>query len=394
MCGVVVSDATPPVDNSNVAVKRKRTAEHECPYTGCKRAKFSSSSKRQQHIDFTHLGIENFVCDYITDIVKGTKCGHSCETPGNAKMHKQRAHSDCKLIAKYPCTHAGCTRAPFRGPGGQQMHIDFAHLGIRNFVCDYITDIVKGTKCGHACETPSQVTQHKHKAHSDVKPRECSVCRDTFKTTYNRDEHWIRAHSAADDPLRTQYKCSSCPKGFITSGERDKHRICIHLAEDDPERLAFLEQRNTTQRARYANDEGYRLGQLARGGLHRLLNKLGISKDKGSQEMLGCTYEELVIHLNNNTRGFIYGDKTMDFHIDHIRPIASFNKRCRIELLKGCNWNNLQLLPGPENQGKGGRFPPKAAAAYAVSTGGMAIAVLEIGWRQSGECKCVECKVK
>ncbi|KAJ1464346.1 hypothetical protein T484DRAFT_1869715 [Baffinella frigidus] len=40
-------------------------------------------------------------------------------------------------------------------------------------------------------------------------------------------------------------------------------------------------------------------------------------------------------------------------HIDHIRPLSSFNVGCKVELLKGANFNNLQLLTAEENGRKG-----------------------------------------
>ena len=107
--------------------------------------------------------------------------------------------------------------------------------------------------------------------------------------------------------------------------------------------------------------------------------------------MTGCTYEELVVHLNTNDRGFVYGDPDTVLHIDHIRPKANFNLLCRVEQFKCANWNNLQLLPGSENIVKRDSFTAAESEAYDKSVGGMAIMELEKGWRASGVCTCELC---
>jgi hypothetical protein len=123
------------------------------------------------------------------------------------------------------------------------------------------------------------------------------------------------------------------------------------------------------------------------------MERMGLSKDTESEKLLGCSYEDFLIHLDDNDRGFEYGMEGVVLHIDHIRPMSNFNVGCRIELLKCCNWNNLQLLTEAENKGKGAKFTPAQSEAYDKSTGGMAIAELEKGWRSSGVCVCELCVV-
>jgi hypothetical protein len=72
--------------------------------------------------------------------------------------------------------------------------------------------------------------------------------------------------------------------------------------------------------------------------------------------------------------------------------MASFkNLKCQVEVNKCMGFNNLQLLPGPENKSKRDSFTSAEEAAYALSKGGMATAELEKGWRADGVCKCELC---
>ena len=104
---------------------------------------------------------------------------------------------------------------------------------------------------------------------------------------------------------------------------------------------------------------------------------------------MGCTLEELIAHLNNNDRGFKYGDPGLQ--IDHIRCLASFKDtiHCIVQQLKALNFNNLQLLPATENNSKNDTYD---ADAYAESEAGMAIADLEEQWKMDGVCGCELCK--
>jgi hypothetical protein len=295
------------------------------------------------------------------------------------------------VVKKCKCLVDGCNKS-YRKPYQLQYHVDFTHNGIYHNVCDHIDE--KGAKCGKKCETRSDMKIHKRNKHSDVCDYKCTGCTETFKSAQNRDMHWVINHSAANDPRRTQHKCELCNhKGFPTSSKLYEHFLRHHVPKDDPKRRAFLDQANKSERALYASDEKTRIRQSLRGSLKRMMKKHGMGKVSLSGKVMGCSCEQLIAHLNDNDRGFVYEQSGGVFHIDHIRPMASFkNLKCHVEVLKCMNFNNLQLLPGPENSRKGGKFTSDQEAAYAISKGGMAIAELEKGWRADpGVCKCSEC---
>ncbi|KAJ1468656.1 hypothetical protein T484DRAFT_1754941 [Baffinella frigidus] len=178
-----------------------------------------------------------------------------------------------------------------------------------------------------------------------------------FKDKQTRYKHWVSQHSPIDHPERTEHKCTECNEGFPTSSRCNEHRLHKCVPKDDPGLAALRDRVNKTQRARYAKNEMVRAQVALRGALRRMMKKHGMGKVSLSEGVVGCLYEELIAHLNDNDRGFVYEKSGGVFHIDHIRPMASFkNLKCQVEVLKCMNFNNLQLLPGPENCSKGKSF--------------------------------------
>jgi hypothetical protein len=319
-------------------------------------------------------------------------CNKSYRKPNELQHHVDFIHNKIfHNVQKWKCLVDGCNKS-YRYPNFLQHHVDFVHKEIFHNVCDHIDE--KGVKCGKKCERPGALKDHKRHKHSDVCDHTCTDCSSTFKSAQERDKHWVTHHSEANDPARTQYKCKVCNhEGFPTSSALNAHFLSHHVPKDDPKRRAVLDQKNKTYNARYASDEMFSIQQKLRKTISRMMKKHGMGKVSLNEGVVGCLYEQLIAHLNDNDRGFVYGKGDVVFHIDHIRPMASFkNLKCHVEVLKCMNFNNLQLLPGSENSRKGGKFTSDQAAAYATSKGGMAIAELEKGWRADpGVCKCSEC---
>ena len=212
-----------------------------------------------------------------------------------------------------------------------------------------------------------------------------------FPTTSDRHTHWVVNCSPADHADRTKHKCTGCQKGFPTSNTHRDHYLRHCAPKDDPARIAYYEWNRTYENNRYTTDENYRVHKLTGNSLRKFMKDMGLGKHFRTDEMLRCTYAELIVWLNTNERGFVFGTPGTDYHIDHIRPLNSFKKGCRLELMEAWNFNNLQLLPGPENNAKRDTFTPEDSEAYYKSVGGMAILALRAVWRAEGVCECESC---
>ena len=92
---------------------------------------------------------------------------------------------------------------------------------------------------------------------------------------------------------------------------------------------------------------------------HSLRNRIikvlnGISKSSSTIDLLGCSIQEFKIYLEkqfyNNMSWENYGTY---WHIDHIKPCASFNLSDQDEQKKCFHYSNLQPLTAQENFSKG-----------------------------------------
>ena len=72
---------------------------------------------------------------------------------------------------------------------------------------------------------------------------------------------------------------------------------------------------------------------------------------------LGCTVEELKKYLESKfSPGMTWDNWTIDgWHIDHIKPLSSFDLTDRNQLLEACHYTNLQPLWAKDNLSKGAK---------------------------------------
>ena len=87
---------------------------------------------------------------------------------------------------------------------------------------------------------------------------------------------------------------------------------------------------------------------------HRLNMALKGKAKKGSAvKDLGCSLQHLKLHLelfwDEGMSWDNYGYGEDKWHIDHIKPISSFDLTDRSQLLKACNYKNLQPLWQKDN---------------------------------------------
>jgi hypothetical protein len=118
---------------------------------------------------------------------------------------------------------------------------------------------------------------------------------------------------------------------------------------------------------RRKEDLDFRLRQALRSRLSVAVR--GNFKSGSAVRDLGCTIPELRVWLEAKFYPRPETGEVMSWsnygrhgwHVDHKRPLVSFDLTDREQLLEACNFKNLQPLWGEDNISKGGRWDPLVA---------------------------------
>lgn len=107
------------------------------------------------------------------------------------------------------------------------------------------------------------------------------------------------------------------------------------------------------EKAKRAGSLGFRLKANLRSRLNQAVRRGAGSAVRD----LGCTIAELRAHLESKFQSGMtwenWGRGPGKWHIDHIRPLASFDLTDRAQFLQACHYTNLQPLWAEENLRKG-----------------------------------------
>jgi len=121
-------------------------------------------------------------------------------------------------------------------------------------------------------------------------------------------------------------------------------------------RLNNRERINSQRYNKYRTDVQYRLSVILRGRLHDVL--AGKIKSGSAVRDLGCGLDGLKKHLESLfAEGMSWNNHgKYGWHIDHIKPLASFDLTDREQLKEACHYTNLQPLWAKDNLSKGAKI--------------------------------------
>lgn len=173
---------------------------------------------------------------------------------------------------------------------------------------------------------------------------QCKVCMNDYKKTYyevNKMEINEKKKAYYEE---NKEKIKYNQKSYYNSN-KEKRKV-YHEAYREANKEKIREQSKSYQISRLKTSPLYRLTLNYRRRIKLALEDKGFTKKGSSKDLLGCEYQELLDHLNNNPYGFVYGEG--DYDVDHIIPCATATTE--EELLKLQHYTNLQLLPSEYNQ--------------------------------------------
>lgn len=140
--------------------------------------------------------------------------------------------------------------------------------------------------------------------------------------------------------------------------KRYKNNPTFHKESCKEWRMKNPEKANECQRTYCAykrkTDPRFRIAETCRGRIRRAIEK--ITKGKGrkhfhSMELLGCTLDELRLHLEQRwAEGMSWSNYGYNgWHIDHIVPCSAFDLTDPVEQKQCFHYTNLQPLWAKDN---------------------------------------------
>ena len=114
------------------------------------------------------------------------------------------------------------------------------------------------------------------------------------------------------------------------------------------------ESRNVYQKNKRLNDPLFKLRNSISSLILISIKKIGYSKNSKTYEILGCSYEEFKIHLENQfTEGMTWKNQGQ-WHMDHIYPVSLATDENH--LIKLNHYTNFQPLWAEDNIKKGNKI--------------------------------------
>jgi hypothetical protein len=131
-------------------------------------------------------------------------------------------------------------------------------------------------------------------------------------------------------------------------------RRCYLIMKKSRQKPEFKLKRNIYLKNKLKTDFNYKLIHTIRVRVKDVLR--GHSKSDSTINMLGCTINELWIHLEKQFKQGMTRENHGKWHIDHIKPCASFDLTKPEEQAKCFHYTNLQPLWASENLAKGSKI--------------------------------------
>lgn len=157
------------------------------------------------------------------------------------------------------------------------------------------------------------------------------------KAKEKRKRDWIKTKS---DPLKREAK-------------NQKHRIAYKKLSKEQKRLRQKET-NERNKLRYQTDIQYRIRRNLKGTLANAIKYQRARKKCQTIESIGCGADFLKAYLEARFQpGMTWDNYGTAWHIDHVKPLASFDLSKKSEQLKANHYTNLQPMWAKENLSKG-----------------------------------------
>lgn len=210
--------------------------------------------------------------------------------------------------------------------------------------------------------------------------KQCNKCKET------KDVSEFHKNRTSKDGLCNQ--CKQCKIAYIKNHyrqNRDKKKAYDKAYHEQNREKRNANHRDWCKRNRknirsysrkYENqrrktDSKYKFAAYMRNAMNRAFK--GTDKPAATSELLGCTLEFAMAHLESQfTEGMSWDNRGEGsvpkgqpyWEVDHIFPLAKVNEKDPDQTRAVCNWRNLQPLWQEDNRAKRDKVTPAARKLF------------------------------
>ena len=207
---------------------------------------------------------------------------------------------------------------------------------------------------------------------SDVTAVQCKECHELKpRSEFHKDP-------AAKNGL--YFLCKPCKNEKTKKNyhdNRDKHlkRMAsfrqnnkAHVAKRDAASYQRSKAKRTAhKKKKYQIDVKFKLEMVLRSRIHKVMKQKNIVKQNRSIELLGCSVTDYKKYLENTFEdGMSWKNYGVEWHIDHIKPLASFDLTDAEQQKLAFNFKNTQALWKADNLSKGAKIDWIKPTTYAT----------------------------
>jgi len=195
----------------------------------------------------------------------------------------------------------------------------------------------------------------KNKSRKGGYDNQCKCCtKNRKKNYYKENKDKFKNYREANKDRINEYTIKYYKENKVLLNSKSKK-----YREDNPAKILEInnkyykenrdyirKQHNEYIKNRRDYEPSYKLKHNIKSSIRNSMKRKGYKKKSRTYEILGCSFEEFMIYLNDNPYNFLYGDGFFD--LDHIIPLSSATTE--EEILELNHYSNFQLLPSDYNQ--------------------------------------------
>jgi hypothetical protein len=176
-----------------------------------------------------------------------------------------------------------------------------------------------------------------------ISKREIWIKEKSFKKIKQNKKKYIKENKEKISKLNQ--------KKYIRNREKILKTCAAYRKKPD-----FKEKYNQYIRKRRKNDTMFYITSIMRGRIRSAIKKSKSSKCSKTIDLIGCSFKFLKQHIESQFKEGMSWENRKSFHIDHIRPLSSFDLTDPEQQKAACHWTNLQPLTPEENLRKAAKY--------------------------------------